>query len=86
MTATPTEWVEALSLALMACGTVSVPYFLLFVDADPADFDPRPTARRLLDTDAGARLLVETVRARYTLTALALALSLRLAVPAGGTR
>jgi hypothetical protein len=85
MTTTPTEWVEAVSIALMLCGTVAVPFFLL-VDADPSDFDPRPVVRRLLDTDAGARLLVEIVRARYTLTALALAQSLRLAVPAGGTR
>jgi hypothetical protein len=82
MTATtPAEWVEALSMALMLCGSAAVPYFL-FVDAAPADFDPR----RLAYSDAHCRYLVEAVRLRHTLAAQALAVSQRLSAPTGGTR
>jgi hypothetical protein len=39
------EWAQMLSLATSAYAGVSVFYFLL-VDADLADFDPRPAVRR----------------------------------------
>jgi hypothetical protein len=63
-THTPAEWVEFLSLGVAIPAAVSVPFFL-FVDADLADFDPRPAVRRALETDAGVRLLVEITRARH---------------------
>jgi hypothetical protein len=44
-THTPAEWAEMVSLAVALYAAASVPYFLL-VDADRADFDPRPAARR----------------------------------------
>lgn len=44
-THTPAEWAQMLSLAFGAYGALSVPYFLL-VDADLADFDPRPALAR----------------------------------------
>lgn len=43
--ATATEWAEAVSIALMLSGTAGGLFFLT-VDADLADFDPRPVARR----------------------------------------
>jgi len=43
--ATPTEWAEALSIALMLSSTTAG-LFSLTVDADPEDFDPRPALRR----------------------------------------
>jgi hypothetical protein len=44
-THTPAEWAQMLSLAIALYGSASVPWFLL-VDADLADFDPRPTLHR----------------------------------------
>ncbi|MFE3031515.1 hypothetical protein ACFXKY_07690 [Streptomyces canus] len=41
----PAEWTQMVSLAVAAYGVLSVPYFVL-VDADLADLDPRPAARR----------------------------------------
>lgn len=41
MTHTPAEWAEMVSLAIGIWGTANVFYFLL-VDADRADFNPRP--------------------------------------------
>ncbi|MCZ4602980.1 hypothetical protein O3S80_04165 [Streptomyces sp. Lzd4kr] len=41
MTHTPDEWAQMVSLAFGVWGTCSVFYFLL-VDADRADFNPRP--------------------------------------------
>jgi len=57
-----------LSLAIFeAC---SVPFFLL-VDADLADFDPRPAVRRVLNTDAGARAVVAVFNAKADAAELA---------------
>jgi hypothetical protein len=55
-THTPAEWAEALSLAAGAYAALSVPYFLL-VDAELADFDPRPAARRALESGRLDRLV-----------------------------
>jgi hypothetical protein len=44
-TTSAAEWAEMVSLAVALYAAASVPYFLL-VDADRADFDPRPTLAR----------------------------------------
>jgi hypothetical protein len=41
------EWAQMLCLATSGYAVLSVPYFV-FVDADLADFDPRPAVRRAL--------------------------------------
>jgi len=41
MTHSPAEWAQMVSLAFAIWGALSVPYFIA-VDADLADFDPRP--------------------------------------------
>ncbi|MFF0790423.1 hypothetical protein [Streptomyces spiralis] len=71
-----TDWAAVLSLGTGITAAASIPYHL-FVDAEPDDFDPR----RLLDTTAGGRLIVEIVRAKHTvrdalLTAAALVMLL----------
>ena len=43
--ASPAEWASFLSLGVSVHAALSVPYFV-FVDADLADFDPRPAVRR----------------------------------------
>jgi hypothetical protein len=67
MTHSPADWAAFLLLGtgIYAAGAALV---LLVVDAEPADFDPR----RLLETDLGARLLVEIVRAKHTVREAAL--------------
>lgn len=45
--ASPAEWAEAASIALALSGATAALFFLI-VDADLADFDPRPAARRVL--------------------------------------
>jgi hypothetical protein len=67
MTHSPADWAAFLLLGtgIYAAGAALV---LLVVDAEPADFDPR----RLLETDLGARLLVEIVRAKHTVHEAAL--------------
>ena len=47
--ASPAEWAAFLSLGVSVHAALSVPYFV-FVDADLADFDPRPAVRRALDS------------------------------------
>lgn len=44
-THSPTEWAQMLSLAVGGFGAYSIGWHL-FVEADLADFDPRPAARR----------------------------------------
>jgi hypothetical protein len=63
--ATPAEWAEALSLALMLCGTAGGLFFLT-VDADPADFDPRPAVRRAVESGRLDPALIAVVNARHT--------------------
>lgn len=52
------DWLQMLCLAVAVFEACSVPFFLL-VDADPADFDPRPAARRVV---AVGRAAVSGVR------------------------
>lgn len=83
-THTLAEWAAACSTGVAAIGLIALA--VAFADADLPDCNPRRLAHRALDTDAGARLLVEITRLRHTLAALALAAYLRLAVPNGATR
>ncbi|MGW4043037.1 hypothetical protein [Streptomyces sp. NPDC004721] len=68
--ATPTEWAAAFCLSTTITAA-ALGLWLFLLDADPCDFDPR----RLLETDAGARLLVEVVNARYAARDFALTLA-----------
>jgi hypothetical protein len=63
--ASPAEWAEAARLGVALPAAAAIPFFL-FVDAELADFDPRPAVRRALVSDPGVRLLVEITRARHT--------------------
>lgn len=96
MAATPAEWGEAVSVALMACRPVAVVFFLT-VDADLADFDPRPLVRRAIESPAADRVLIavgpalhdarQTVRHALRAAAVTVAALLALLLPAtGGTR
>lgn len=58
----------AVCLGVSAAGVVALPA-LLFADAHRADFDPRPAVHRAMSSPAADRVLVEVVRARYTLAA-----------------
>lgn len=53
-----------LSLAVAVYAALSVPYFLT-VDADLADFDPRPAVRRAVRSEAVYPLLREWDNARH---------------------
>jgi hypothetical protein len=88
-----------LSLAFGAYGALSVPYFVA-VDADLADFDPRPALARLVESGRLDALLVAVVNAKHDVrtvavrarriprdAAISLAALLALLFPvAGGTR
>jgi hypothetical protein len=65
MTTTPAEWAEAISTALMLSGTASALFFLT-VDADPADFDPRPAVRRTVESGRIDPALIAVVNTRHT--------------------
>jgi hypothetical protein len=86
-TLTLNDWLAGLCFGISGCAVWSG-VFLLVVDADLKDFDPRPTLRRVAESPAADRLLIEVVNARHALAAWALALSLRLATPhtPGATR
>ena len=63
--ATPAEWAEAVSVALMLSGTTTG-LFHLTVDADPGDFDPRPAVRRAIESGRFDPALIAIVNARHT--------------------
>lgn len=65
------DWFAFLSLGIAVHAGFSVFYFL-FVEADLADFDPRPAVRRALDTDLGARAVVAVFNARTAVREAAL--------------
>ena len=65
------DWFAFLSLGVAAHAGFSVVYFL-FVEAEPADFDPRPAVRRALDTDLGARAVVAVFNAQTAVRETAL--------------
>jgi hypothetical protein len=58
------EWVAFLSLGVGGYAALSVPFFLL-VDADRADFDPRPALARAVESGRLDPLLVAVVNARH---------------------
>jgi len=59
-THTLAEWLAMVSLAVSGAASFSVPYFV-FVDADLADFDPRPAVRRIGAVAASASCAVRCV-------------------------
>ena len=58
------EWAAFLSLGISVHGALSVPYFLT-VDADLADFNPRPTVSRVLESGRLDLLLIAVADAKY---------------------
>lgn len=62
--ATASEWAEMTSLAVALYASVSVPFFLL-VDADLADFDPRPAVFRQVESGRFDALLVAVANVKY---------------------
>lgn len=88
-THSPAEWVAFLSLGLSISSAVSIPFWL-FVDADLADFDPRPRLAHAIESGRFDRLLIAVTNARHvarcaTAEAL-LVLLLLLNAPEGATR
>lgn len=63
-THTPAEWAAFLSLGLSITSAASIPFWLL-VDADPADFDPRPLVRRVIESGRYDRLLCAVANAKH---------------------
>lgn len=59
-----TEWVAFLSLGLSISSAVSIPFWL-FVDADLADFDPRPRLARAIESGRYDALLIAAANARH---------------------
>lgn len=65
MTAVPlADWAACLSLDAGISAAVSIPFFL-FVDADLADFDPRPAVRRTVAAGRFDPLLIAVANARH---------------------
>lgn len=62
-THTLAEWLAFLSLGVAGWASPSVPYFLL-VDADLADFDPRPAVSRAVESGRVDWLLITVANAR----------------------
>ncbi|MFF4834045.1 hypothetical protein [Streptomyces sp. NPDC001315] len=92
----PQEWAQMASLAIGMYGAASAVWFLT-VDADLADFDPRPAVSRVVESGAADRLLVAVANAKWDVCAFVLsslrdaaltaAALLALLLPAhGGTR
>ncbi|MGW7495413.1 hypothetical protein ACWGKA_14075 [Streptomyces luteogriseus] len=63
--ATLPDWAAAISFGIAGYGVLSVPYFLL-VDADPADFDPRPALRRAIESGRYDPALIAVTNVRHT--------------------
>ncbi|MFJ8785018.1 hypothetical protein [Streptomyces sp. NPDC102476] len=64
------EWAQMVSLAVSGYASLSVPYFVL-VDADLADFDPRPAVRRAIEAGQYDTALIAVTNARLTAQAAA---------------
>lgn len=58
------EWAAFLSLGVGVHAALSVPYFLA-VDADLADFAPRPAVSRLVESGRVDLLLIAVADAKY---------------------
>ena len=57
------DWASAGSLGLSAIALVALA--MAFVDADPADFDPRPVLRRAIESGRLDPALIAVVNARH---------------------
>ena len=64
MTHSLADWLAVVSFGIGTHAALSVPYFLT-VDADLADFDPRPAVRRVVESEALYPLLREWDIARH---------------------
>lgn len=80
-----TEWVAFLSLGLSISSAVSIPFWL-FVDADLADFDPRPRLARAIESGRLDPLLIARVNARHALADRLASSAPALTAPKGATR
>ncbi|MFI2632575.1 hypothetical protein ACH5A2_19585 [Streptomyces collinus] len=65
MPADLTEWAAAISFGTASYAVLSIPVFLL-VDADPADFDPRPALARAVESGRYDAALIAVTNARHT--------------------
>ncbi|MEJ8671924.1 hypothetical protein WKI71_36840 [Streptomyces sp. MS1.AVA.1] len=70
-THTSAEWAAFLSLGVSG-GAIWTGLFLLVVDADLEDFDPRPALRRVVESPAADRVLIAVTNARHNLREAAL--------------
>jgi hypothetical protein len=98
MAADLNEWAAAISFGTASYAALSIPVFLL-IDADPADFDPRPAVRRAIESGRLDPALIAVTNARHTTratadrarhiprdTALTAAALLALTIPTGDPR
>jgi Zn-dependent membrane protease YugP len=58
------DWLAVVSFGIGTHAALSVPYFLT-VDADPADFDPRPAVFRLVESGRLDLALIAVASAKY---------------------
>lgn len=58
------EWLAMICLAVSGYASLSAPWFV-FVDADLADFDPRPALSRAVELGRVDGLLIAVSNARY---------------------
>ncbi|MGW5430413.1 hypothetical protein ACWET9_24855 [Streptomyces sp. NPDC004059] len=58
------DWAACLSLGASISAAVSIPFWL-FVDADLADFDPRPAVRRAVAAGRLDPLLIAVANTRH---------------------
>jgi hypothetical protein len=70
MTHSLNDWLAVVSFGIAAHAAMSVPYFLT-VDADLADFDPRPALSRALESGRLDLLLIAVADAKYDARAAA---------------
>jgi hypothetical protein len=63
-THTLADWLAVVSFGIGAHAALSVPYFLT-VDADLADFDPRPAMSRALESGRLDLVLITVANAKY---------------------
>ncbi|MFK0124943.1 hypothetical protein ACIQSP_16705 [Streptomyces nigra] len=69
-THSPAEWAAFLSLGVSAWAVMAALLWLT-VDAEPADFDPRPAARRAIESGRLDAVLIAVTNARHAAHAAA---------------
>ncbi|MEU0207410.1 hypothetical protein [Streptomyces canus] len=63
-THSPAEWTQMLCVATSGYAALSVPYFLT-IDADLADFDPRPGLARLVESGRLDAVLIAVANTKH---------------------